>query len=121
MSGETEAQVSGWTVDTLKQHFDKQFELRDREVRTALASLDHRLDGMNEFRASVDDITSQSMPRAEAEQRFSALEERMREMQTQVTAFISAATGRQTGLSDYIGWVVGIGGVLVAVIAILQG
>lgn len=71
MSGETEAQVSGWTVDTLHTHVMRQLgtlrELMDeRDVRyqqrydasqkaldSALLSADKRFELLNELRAGV--------------------------------------------------------------------
>lgn len=57
----------GWTIDTLKEHFeallDRDLAARDR----ALAAMEKRLDGMNEFRSALADQQRTLMPRAEAE------------------------------------------------------
>ena len=110
---------SEWTVDTLKEHMDKQFELRDREVRTALASSDKRLDGMNEFRDTLTDQAATFTPRTETEQRYNQNAQRISVLENQVTAFIAAATGRQTGLADYIGWLVAAAAIAVAIATIV--
>jgi hypothetical protein len=106
---------SEWTVETLRQHVEVQFDLRDREVRTALTAADKRLDGMNEFRDTLTDQAATFMPRTEAEQRYEQNARRISVLEQQVTAFISAASGRQTGLADYIGWLVAAAAIAVAI------
>lgn len=42
MSGETEEQESGWTVDTLKYHMDQRFESSSESLRDLRTMLDER-------------------------------------------------------------------------------
>lgn len=71
MSGETEKQVSGWTVDTLKEYVeslidgnDKRYEQRFEAQESATKYAQEK---SNEFRGSLDDIGKKQMPRTEAE------------------------------------------------------
>ena len=102
MSGETEQNVSGWTVDTLKAHFDtlratdgKNVEQRfvaaeerttlaltaaDRAVIKAENATEKRFDAVNEFRATLADQASTLMPRAEAEIRLRGLSEQIEDL-----------------------------------------
>lgn len=76
MSGETEREVSGWTVDTLHIHIDTQFadlrrnlderfQAQQEMVKTALASSDKRFESVNEFRSQQKDIIAGFVTRAE--------------------------------------------------------
>lgn len=53
MSGETEKQVSGWTVDTLKEHLEAQIVAEHTAITLAREELERRLDGLNELRSEV--------------------------------------------------------------------
>lgn len=53
ISGETEKNISGWTVDTLKMHMDALRTADQRAVNTALVANEKRLDGLNELRQGV--------------------------------------------------------------------
>ncbi len=50
------------TEQQFKAH-GEHHKLLAENIRTALSAMDRRLDGMNEFRASLEDITSQSVRR----------------------------------------------------------
>ena len=87
MSGETEQQVSGWTVDTLHSHivklldaadkrYEQRFDAQEKAVREALAAADRavikaetaaekRFDSVNEFRGQLKDQTSTMLTRGE--------------------------------------------------------
>lgn len=94
MSGETERAPSGWTVDTLKQHFDQRFRDQEQAVAAAVtaastatsvamtaeqravakaeAATEKRFTSVNEFRQTLSDQAATFMPRAEAENRAQA-------------------------------------------------
>jgi hypothetical protein len=110
VSGETEANISGWTVDTLRSHIEKQFDLRDRAIDAALVAAEKRLDGMNEFRQTLSDQAATFMPRREAEQRLATLERA-----------VAASAGRSSGLDASWGYIIGGLGIFVAVAAIAVG
>lgn len=118
MSGETEEQVSGWTVDTLHRHVLALFELRDKlyeeraesqkvAMATALTSAkeavakaevaaEKRFDSQNEFRAQLSDQAQTFLPRAEGEVRIQRNSERIDE----VVERLSQLEGRGTGSSE---------------------
>ena len=67
----------GWTTQTLFLHFTalREADLRAsaavdaaniRALQAALASNDKRLDGLNEFRETVEDVNKNSLTRKEA-------------------------------------------------------
>jgi hypothetical protein len=58
--------VSGWTVDTLKAHYDSILEARDVAVKNALAANEKRLDGLNEIRGIMSDAQAKFITRREA-------------------------------------------------------
>jgi len=68
-------------VEELDKRLTLRFELMDRSVNVALMSLDRRLDGMNEFRASLRDQTAQFADRKELDLRLKPLEEFMSNVQ----------------------------------------
>lgn len=117
MSGETEASVSGWTTDTLKEHVNKQFELRDRAILTALAANEKRLDAMNEFRQTLSDQAGLFMPRSEAEQRIGQVVDRLVVVEHQ----LAESRGRSTGADATWAYIIGALGVLIALGAIAVG
>jgi hypothetical protein len=58
--------MSGWTTETLKEHYDslqyerelryqQRFESQERALEEAKRSSEKRLDGMNEFRGALTD------------------------------------------------------------------
>jgi len=68
----------------LKEYFERLLHEHDKthsqlaeNVKTALASQDKRLDGMNEFRASLDDATKNSVTRDYYDSQHDALEKRV--------------------------------------------
>lgn len=44
----------GWTLDTLKAHFDARFDAMEKAVKVADAANEKRLDNVNEFRATLE-------------------------------------------------------------------
>lgn len=86
MSGETKQQVSGWTIDTLSEHFsqlmhdfDRRIELRfslsDTAVAKAERTINDRLNAMNEFRDALKDQANRMATRVELDQIASQVEE----------------------------------------------
>ena len=62
-------------VEELDKRLTLRFELMDRAITVALLALDRRLDGMNEFRASLQDQTNQFVDRKEFDLRMKPIEE----------------------------------------------
>jgi hypothetical protein len=99
VSGETEANVSGWTVDTLREHLAQRvtdLDLRlsrrmddaDKAIAAALAAAEKatgkaeaasekRFEGVNEFRRALADQTATFIPRTEYDAAHSALADRV--------------------------------------------
>ena len=95
MSGETERDVSGWTVDTLHvhidtqfrdlvRHLDERFESQQAMVKTALDASDKRFESVNEFRAMVNDQQRQFVLRAEYATAHKSLEDKVDALQSRV-------------------------------------
>lgn len=113
----------GWTLETLKEHFQalmtqadrrnqQRFEGQEKAVSAALqaakeavikaeAAAEKRFDSVNEFRQQLSDQAASFMPRREAEQRLGVLE---------------SYVNRQGGKDDSTGR---FGGVVVAVISLV--
>lgn len=87
---------------SLKEHIEALLREREEAVRTALAALDRRLDGMNEFRETLSDQSRRFMLREDAERRLKTLEDQ--------------ATKR-SGFSG--GWVVAVG--VVGLVSLVVG
>ena len=99
MSGETEASVSGWTTDTLREYLIQRIDGQDRAlsrrmddadkaIQAALVSAEKavtkaetasekRFEGVNEFRKALSDQTATFIPRAEYETALAALAARV--------------------------------------------
>jgi CHASE3 domain sensor protein len=115
VGGETESDVSGWTVDTLRQHFQRQHDdLKDllgeradsqrvamsaalasaeKAVTVANTAAEKRFDSVNEFRQTLTDQANTLMSRAEATALLAALSERL----TRLEDRMNTATGQDTG------------------------
>src|ERR1700733_14873254 len=53
-------------IDALERLFEQRFSSSQEAIKTALVSNDRRLDGMNEFRQSLNDMTAKMITRSEA-------------------------------------------------------
>jgi hypothetical protein len=115
-------------VVTLREYVDIRFEAQAEAVKSALASADRavakaeaasdkRFDAVNEFRASLNDNTRTLLPRAEAEQAFKAINEKLE----QLTSRVNTRDDRGQGMSDIWGYIVGAIGILALIISYLRG
>jgi hypothetical protein len=117
VGGETEQHVSGWTVDTLALHYQRQLDdLRDllneraanqrTAMDAALAAADRatskaelaanaRFESVNEFRQTLADQAGRLMSRAEATALLEALADRM----TRIEERLNLLAGRDSGES----------------------
>lgn len=59
MSGETEKEVSGWTIDTLKILLEVRMSAHEKALSLAREELERRLDGLNQLRQEVTQDRSQ--------------------------------------------------------------
>jgi hypothetical protein len=87
----------------------------EKAVTKAEVAAEKRFDSVNEFRQAYQDIIREQMPRAEAEQRLSAMAEKIEDLKLSR----SAGLGRVAGASALWGYVVGAVGVAAAVVAIV--
>src|SRR5688572_16340560 len=103
MSGETEKQVSGWTVDTLKEHleavisgndarYNQRFDAQEKAVSAALAAakeavskaetaIGERLKLLNEFRQQSADRDQTMIQRKEVEAMLNGITEKIGDLQ----------------------------------------
>jgi hypothetical protein len=131
LSGETETNVSGWSVDTLKAHFDelrrtdqetvnRRFIGAEQAVNRALdaadkantksdAAIEKRFDGVNEFRKTLADQTQTFMPRAEVEAIVKAQNDKIDDLRGT----------RRTGVASVGALVVGAAVVLAVIVQII--
>ena len=54
-----------WDPDRLKEHYDAVLKARDDETERTRQSMERRLEGMNEFRALITDLTGTFVTRRE--------------------------------------------------------
>lgn len=73
MSGETERDVSGWTVDTLRalmderdRRYGERFKAQEKAVDNVAKETKEKFASVNEFRGALSDQTNTFIPRAEA-------------------------------------------------------
>jgi hypothetical protein len=130
VSGETENQVSGWTTDTIKYHFDelrrtdlsnieKRFDLAEKAVQQALlsadkasgkadAAMEKRFDNTNEWRGTLEDVTAKMMPRAEAQALIKAQEDKIEDLRGTRRAGVTSIGTMVLGAAIVIGVLVQI-------------
>lgn len=136
MSGETEKQPLGWTLDTLNIHLDQMINLNDRryeerfksqEDHTALAlaaareavakaetSSDKRFDSVNEFRKTLSDQTATFIPRSEALALLAGQADKIDGLQSR----LDKLEGRGAGGAALWGYAVGALGVIATIYAL---
>jgi hypothetical protein len=116
MSGETEASVSGWTTDTLREHLtqrladldralSRRMDDADKAIQAALVSAEKavvkaetasekRFEGVNEFRKALSDQTATFIPRSEYDAAHAALSDRVSANADRVAALELRLTSR---------------------------
>jgi hypothetical protein len=85
----------------------------EKAVTKAEVATEKRIEGINELRRVVQDVSALQMPRAEAEQRLATMAEQIRIM----TARLDTAQGRSGGASALYGYAIAAIGVVLAVVA----
>ncbi len=149
MSGETEKQVSGWTVDTsrqdllriindLEKYVERRFTDQDKAVQAALLAAkeavlkaetasEKRFESVNEFRKTLSDQTASFLPRPEYDANHKALEDKIDtktkatddKIQT-LTDRLNVREGKSTGIATGWGYLLGgLGGIATIVGLIL--
>lgn len=126
MSGETQQQESGWTVDTLKAHYDQRFIDQDKAVQAALTAAkeatlkaedasNKRFDSVNEFRSTLSDQVNTFLPRREYDARHETLEK----LVTEISDRINRSEGAKVGSDITIGKIYAAIGVVGAILGII--
>jgi len=83
-----------------------------RAVSKAESAVDKRLEGMNEFRGAVQDITATMMPRAEAENRIATLAKEMAALAARMDRGDGRGSGLSSGLVYLCMGIAALGGIL---------
>lgn len=115
MSGETQRDESGWTVDTLKHHYDQRFTDSDKAVEAALVAqekailkaetaADKRFELLNELRDGVA-----------TKEQIEALDK----LVDGVASRLDRIEGRTGGLNASWGYLVGIVGLAATIIGVI--
>lgn len=127
MSGETQKNESGWTVDTLKEYIEALRDDDQKAVQAALQSTkeailkaetatEKRFESVNEFRKTLSDQTSSFLPRPEYDANHKALEDKMQVLTDRANTSEGQTQGSQItkgNLYAAVGAVVAILGFLV--------
>lgn len=133
MSGETEKQVSGWSVDTLKEYVEAMRVDDQKSVQAALLAhkeavlkaenaSEKRFESVNEFRGQLADQANTLMPRQEYIVHHKALEDRVTELTDRVTRTEGQSKGSQvtkSGIIAAIGVTATILGIIIIVANVL--
>lgn len=115
MSGETEKQVSGWTVDTLKEYVEQRFIAQEKAVQIANEASEKRFESVNEFRGQLGDQTRTFLPRAEYDARHETLENSVSEL----TNRINRTEGKGKGIDKTIAYAVTAVSLAIAVVSLI--
>jgi ElaB/YqjD/DUF883 family membrane-anchored ribosome-binding protein len=62
---DSNGRFSHWTAPLLKEHYDAVLKARAEEVERTRQQMEKRLDGMNEFREALNDVTNNFVTRTE--------------------------------------------------------
>lgn len=126
MSGETEKQVSGWTVDTAREHLltviqyeaklaeerDKRYDQRFKAQESATI---YMRQVTNEFRGQLSDQQATFITRTETLARAQANADKIDAINTR----LDRTEGRSGGLNSGWGYLVGAAGLVATIIAIV--
>lgn len=126
MSGETEKQVSGWTVDTLKEFIEQRITDQDKAVQAALiaakeavikaeTATEKRFESVNEFRAQLADQSNTLMPRQEYSVQHRALEDRV----TDLTDRLNRSDGKNKGVDKTIAYGITAVSISIAIVSLI--
>lgn len=79
-------------IGELDRRVMQRFELNDRAIDAALASMNDRLTGMNEFRATLRDQAGNFVARSEYASRLAGLEDKVRTLELSSSSSQGAST-----------------------------
>lgn len=143
MSGETEKQISGWTVDTLKEFVeqqiadirnesDRRFSAQEKAVETAFNAakeavikseigVEKRSDSVYVTITKLQDALAAVMPRAEAEQRFTSLTEKVNEGASKTTRSEGSTQGSDKTVRSIVTAISVVGTILGILVLLATG
>ena len=118
---------SGWTVDTLHEHFIALLKEHEKAVKAALASSETAInksehnvekwrDNANEWRQAMDDREVKFLPRMEYSSAHQALIDRIGALETRITKNEATGAGLKQGWSFLVAGV----GFLLALLGIVS-
>lgn len=107
--------VSSAEAVTLKEYFQAKFENQERAVAVATATLEKRLEGMNEFRNALKDQSGQFVQRPELDVRMTKLTDDIAELKT----FRDRLEGKASAQSVYIAYGISLLGLALSVLSIV--
>lgn len=141
MSGETEREPSGWTLDTLKAYYDTRLAEKDLRDQQRFEATERHLNTMNEFRGSLEDQSRKFIPRDEYvtaheplvkqiedlgktwESRHAEFREtittRIVKIETDVATNTAANVARRGGASDVWAYIVAAAGVAFGIVGLI--
>lgn len=140
MSGETQRNESGWTVDTLKEYVMQRFGdnqkavdaalvAQEKAVAAALAATkeavikaevatEKRFESVNEFRAQLADQSNTLMPRQEYTVQHKALEDKLADLTTRVNVSEASKKGSELTIGKIYA-AIGVVGAILGIIVLL--
>ena len=119
--------MSGWTIETLKEHFEALREADKEAVKAALAAAERAVEkaeanaekwreNANEWRGAMNDRERNLMPRAEAEKSIKANAEKIDGLETR----IERSEGRSGGLNAGWAYLLAAIGMLATIVSIVM-
>lgn len=88
----------------------------DKAILKAETAFEKRLDGVNEFRATLSDQQRNLMPRAECELKFNDIDKSL----DQIRNNLSNKYGQKTGGQEVWGYVVGAAGLIALIVSFFK-
>lgn len=112
-----EARMLGhWALDNNREvNIQENFRLHDEALKTALAALDKRLEGMNEFRQSLNDQNQLFLTRNEFDTNHQSLIDKI----DAVTIRVAAMEGQSKGNNQAWGYIVGFVGLVIGIATVI--
>ena len=99
MSGETEQSVSGWTVDTLKEHIETRLASMAQAITVARTEMDRRLGELNQLRKEVTDDRSELVQKQAYEPALKELQGKLSEQSGKIIALASDVANNANDIS----------------------
>lgn len=115
MSGETEHRPSGWTTDTLKQHFDELRAADQRALQIKETGDAKALDLAREIQVYKDEKANQLREQINSERGLYVTQIQFKP----ISDYITAQQGQTKGVSSIIGFIVGAVGLAGVIIGII--